>query len=110
MNLLTLTATQLRHAADLKDQLAKLELEFRMIMEPGSIPNGSAVTHRQGQIFAITESIREARKRKWSRSLKRAWKLRKAKKRTGAHKWTAAQRAKFKATMQARGHHHATQS
>jgi hypothetical protein len=110
MNIINITSQQLRRAADIKDEIGKLQMELRAILEPGSIPQpfkgAYATLLKASPAVNGAHKMSPAARARISAGMKASHARRKNKRHTG-HKWTPEQRARFKATMKARGFHYA---
>jgi hypothetical protein len=91
-SLLTLTSAQLKHAASLKDQIAKLEKKLTAIL--GS-PASQAAPARKGMSAAARAKIAAAQKARWAKVKKSS----PPKKKSGM---SAAGRARIAAAQKAR--------
>ncbi|HXC37246.1 MAG TPA: hypothetical protein VNV43_15325 [Candidatus Acidoferrales bacterium] len=101
MDILNLTPAQLKHAADIKEQIAALEDELQSIVR-GGIGNGApspSRTRRNRMSAAGRARIIAAQKARWAKFKKSNGR---AVPRTKSRKFSAAARAKIAAAARAR--------
>jgi hypothetical protein len=97
-NLSSLTSAQLKHAADLKDKISKLEKQLSAILGSANTSAPSSTTKKSKMSAAARAKIAAAQKARWAKVKKSVAKP-VAKKKSGI---SAAGRAKIAAAAKAR--------
>lgn len=103
MNILNLTSAQLKHAADIKEQIATLEDELESILDGGSSGNGvpSPIRSRRNRMSAAGRArIIAAQRARWAKFKKAKGAPARAK--AGKRVLSAAAKAKIAAAARAR--------
>ena len=105
MSVINLTASQLRHAADLKEQIEKLEQELNQLQGAKAVPVSAPAPKRAVRKFTAAgiARIRAAQKARWAKikgAAKSAGAAKPAK--AGRRKMSAEARAKIAAAAKAR--------